>query len=173
VARREKPIPERLTGLLPIGSRLRQARRDAHVSLTELARRLNYTKGYLSAVENGHSKPSPELLTHYARALSVERSALVDYSGVAPIRDRISSTTDGQPPDDTAALTHARMQLIRILILCQYKRRQDNERLWGELRALIDQVSLDQTIDGEDAECIVEFLKAGLSALARRSRGKL
>jgi transcriptional regulator with XRE-family HTH domain/DNA-binding NarL/FixJ family response regulator len=47
---------------LTIGTTLRRLRLDAGISLTELARRLGCSKGYLSKVENLRAAPSPDLM---------------------------------------------------------------------------------------------------------------
>lgn len=55
-----------------IGARMRHARQQKKISLTDMARFLTYTKSYLSAVENGASKPSALLLEGYERLLELE-----------------------------------------------------------------------------------------------------
>jgi transcriptional regulator with XRE-family HTH domain len=52
------------------GEQLRRIREQAGVSLGELAVRTNYTKGYLSKVENGHKPPNPALARLCDAALS-------------------------------------------------------------------------------------------------------
>ncbi|MFJ6168315.1 helix-turn-helix domain-containing protein [Micromonospora orduensis] len=49
------------TGLHNFGTELRQRRLAAQRSLSDLARGINYTKGYLSKLESGHKRPSPEV----------------------------------------------------------------------------------------------------------------
>lgn len=41
------------------GTLLRKCRADAGISLGELARRINYSKGQVSKIENGHKRPTP------------------------------------------------------------------------------------------------------------------
>jgi DNA-binding XRE family transcriptional regulator len=43
------------------GAELRRLRHDARVSLTELARRVHYSKGHLSKIENGRARPTKAL----------------------------------------------------------------------------------------------------------------
>lgn len=74
----------------PIGSILRMAREDAGMSLASLARRTNYTKGYLSNIEHGRKQPTPKVILAYERALGddVNRRALLSglaASAVAPL----------------------------------------------------------------------------------------
>jgi transcriptional regulator with XRE-family HTH domain len=45
------------------GSELRRLRHDAGVSLSELARRVHYSKSHLSKVENGRARPNNALAT--------------------------------------------------------------------------------------------------------------
>lgn len=40
------------------GTQLRKCRIDAGISLGELSRRINYSKGYVSKIENGHKRPT-------------------------------------------------------------------------------------------------------------------
>jgi len=51
---------------------LRAARLAAKISLTEMARRIGFTKGYLSGIENGKETPSEKVLRGYEQALGVE-----------------------------------------------------------------------------------------------------
>ncbi len=44
-----------------IGAELRRLRTDQGMSLSELARRVNYSKGYLSKIENGKKRITPEV----------------------------------------------------------------------------------------------------------------
>src|SRR5690348_10082282 len=55
------------TALQHLGSRMRESRQAREISLTEMARRLGYTKSHLSSVENGLSRPSRELVERYER----------------------------------------------------------------------------------------------------------
>ncbi len=54
-----------------VGARMRYARQQKGISLTDMARVLTYTKSYLSAVENGASKPSSQLIEGYERLLDL------------------------------------------------------------------------------------------------------
>jgi len=51
---------------------LRAARLAAKISLTEMARRIGFTKGYLSGIENGKETPSEKVLRGYEQVLGVE-----------------------------------------------------------------------------------------------------
>ena len=51
---------------------LRAARLAAKISLTEMARRIGFTKGYLSGIENGKETPSEKVLRGYEQVLDVE-----------------------------------------------------------------------------------------------------
>ena len=50
-----------MTESATFGGELRRLRRDAGISLTTLAARVHYSKGYLSKVENGSSQPNESL----------------------------------------------------------------------------------------------------------------
>jgi transcriptional regulator with XRE-family HTH domain len=77
MARKENPIPAGSLDLLPLGARLRQARRAGDVSLGDLAKRLGYSKAHLSAVENRTVRPSRDLVAAYERALSAPAGVLL------------------------------------------------------------------------------------------------
>jgi transcriptional regulator with XRE-family HTH domain len=49
---------DEMSWILAFGVELRRLRRDAGVSLSELARRVHYSKGHLSKVENGRARPN-------------------------------------------------------------------------------------------------------------------
>src|SRR5258708_14125992 len=60
-----------------IGTQLRHSRQARSISLTEMAKRLGYTKGYLSGVENGTLRVSKELISRYKKELVLGPNELV------------------------------------------------------------------------------------------------
>ena len=61
-----------------VGDRIRRAREDAGLSLSQLAERSGVSKGYLSTLENEDDKrPSGETLYAIAEAVGVTMSALL------------------------------------------------------------------------------------------------
>jgi len=58
------------------GDRLRSARLAKGLSLADLAKRLGVTKGYLSRVEAGKTRPSAEWIAHTASVLDIEAEPL-------------------------------------------------------------------------------------------------
>ncbi len=58
--------------------RMRLARRDKNITLTEMAEQLQYSKSYLSTVENGIALPTLQLLQKYETFLGLEQGALTD-----------------------------------------------------------------------------------------------
>jgi transcriptional regulator with XRE-family HTH domain len=60
-----------------IGERLRTARLAAGMTQTQLAEP-RYTKAYVSALENGLSRPSMAALTHFAQRLDIPASRLIN-----------------------------------------------------------------------------------------------
>ncbi len=64
MGRKDKPSDQ-----LHVGAKLRHARQSQAITLSQMAERLSYSKGYLSAVENGHRRPSPDVVTGYRDAL--------------------------------------------------------------------------------------------------------
>jgi DNA-binding XRE family transcriptional regulator len=76
--------------MLVVGAELRRHRRAAGLSLAELARRVHYSKGYLSRIENGHNTAGIDLIRRCDVAVGaggqlavlVERSATSDVVAV-------------------------------------------------------------------------------------------
>ncbi|HEY3295841.1 MAG TPA: helix-turn-helix domain-containing protein [bacterium] len=60
-----------------IGTRIRQARKQAGSSQEDLAERINVNRSYLSLVENGKSSPTFEFLEKIATGLSIKVEDLV------------------------------------------------------------------------------------------------
>ncbi len=60
------------------GARMRIKRQKKGISLTELAKSLGYTKGYLSTVETGRILPPPTLIKQYEKALLLQPDELID-----------------------------------------------------------------------------------------------
>ncbi len=57
---------------------MRIKRQKKGISLTELAKSLGYTKGYLSTVETGRILPPPSLIKRYEKALLLQPDELID-----------------------------------------------------------------------------------------------
>jgi site-specific DNA-methyltransferase (adenine-specific) len=66
------------------GQRLRSERLARELSLSDLARRVRVTKGYLSRLESGKAKPSRTLIARIAKTLKVEVSPLCVSAGYLP-----------------------------------------------------------------------------------------
>src|SRR5437588_8032767 len=62
---------------LPLGARMRYTRLKNHISLTEMARRLGYTKSHLSTVENNIGRPSRALIEGYELELNLAPDELL------------------------------------------------------------------------------------------------
>ncbi|MER3439557.1 MAG: hypothetical protein C4346_19280, partial [Chloroflexota bacterium] len=77
MGRRENPIPDGALDQLPLGARMRSARHQAGMGLGALATQLGYTKAHLSAVENGTTRPSRQLVLAYERALGLDPGTLL------------------------------------------------------------------------------------------------
>jgi DNA-binding XRE family transcriptional regulator len=59
------------------GARMRRARHDANISLTEMARKVGYSKNHLSGVETGKWTPPNELLARYEQELHLAGGTLL------------------------------------------------------------------------------------------------
>lgn len=61
-----------------VGSRIRDARKAAGLTQSDLATRLRTTQEYVSRVERGNATPSVANLYEWAKALEVEAGWLLD-----------------------------------------------------------------------------------------------
>ena len=77
-------------------SELRRRRREADLSLGDLAKLVHYSKGYLSKVENGHKPPAIDL----ARRCDVALSAGGDLAGLVPRRHSDTDLADSHDEDE-------------------------------------------------------------------------
>src|SRR6266568_2119109 len=73
MGRKEKNVSQENT----LGARMRRARMQRGISLSDLAKTIGYTKGRLSTVENSYGRPSRELVQAYEQALSIEPGTLL------------------------------------------------------------------------------------------------
>ena len=64
-------VPLEAGGVGQLGAKLRLARRQAGLSLRELARQLSVSPSFLSQMENGKSQPSVATLYSIAQVLGV------------------------------------------------------------------------------------------------------
>jgi transcriptional regulator with XRE-family HTH domain/tetratricopeptide (TPR) repeat protein len=78
MGRKDKLLAPGDTGDLPIGMRLRYARQGKNVSLTDMANRLAYSKGYLSGIENGKIHVTEELVRRYEEELELEPGEMAE-----------------------------------------------------------------------------------------------
>ncbi|HEV2634237.1 MAG TPA: helix-turn-helix transcriptional regulator [Actinocrinis sp.] len=89
-----------MTEPVAFGARLRRLRLDAGLSLGDFARQVNYDKGYLSKVENGHRTASPYLARRCDAVLDAdgELAALVREQ---PRQSRAGNAASTKPPATT------------------------------------------------------------------------
>jgi transcriptional regulator with XRE-family HTH domain len=76
MGRRDKQISPGDMTTLSMGTVLRKARQQKGISLTEMAQRLHYTKGYLSGVENDKEGTSEKLVLGYEEELGLRPGEL-------------------------------------------------------------------------------------------------
>ena len=75
----EEPVPE---GLEALGEFIRGQRKQAELSLRELAAKANVSNPYISQIERGLHEPSVRVLTAIARALDMSSDALLARAGL-------------------------------------------------------------------------------------------
>ena len=78
---------------------LKLVRQFHNLSLTETANKLGISKSYLSLIENGHKKPTLDLVEAYAKAFNMPVSQLMLFAeGVGNPRpgDRVRRTIAGK-----------------------------------------------------------------------------
>jgi transcriptional regulator with XRE-family HTH domain len=68
----------------PLGARLREARRTARMSQTDVERASGIPKTMLSRYENGHVSPSLDSLHRIAAALGIADGSLIDDRELMP-----------------------------------------------------------------------------------------
>lgn len=75
-----------------IGERIRQRRTEKNISLAELARRADLSKGYLHAIETGTTQsPSAEILFRIANELG---TTIADFLGEEPVSRSITELSE-------------------------------------------------------------------------------
>lgn len=62
---------------MPLGSRLRKAQEQAHISQAELARRIGISKTAMNAIEGGATDPRASRIVAIAQELGVSTNALL------------------------------------------------------------------------------------------------
>lgn len=83
-----------------LGSRLREARLRAHLSLREVARRLGVSASFLSQLENGKSQPSVATLFSLAQLLGLSIDQLFDREDQSTPLAADSAQPPTEEPDD-------------------------------------------------------------------------
>src|SRR5690349_20521714 len=73
-----------------LGEYLREQRRNAQLSLRQLAEAAGVSNPYLSQIERGLRKPSAEILQQLAKALRISAETLYVQAGILDERDRDS-----------------------------------------------------------------------------------
>jgi len=124
--------------MVELGQRLRAAREAAGISLSAMAAKTNYTKPYLSLLENGKRTVRPEHVTAYSRALNVSADVLYG------------------PPQDPLRAAHEWLVADTPVTVHRNSGRRVGESLTSEVeRRVIDLRYLDDTIGGGDLVPIV------------------
>lgn len=89
--------------MTPLGARLRQLREQRGVSLKEMARALNVSSAYLSALEHGHrGRPTFNLLQRMIAYFNVIWDEAEELQRLAEVSDpKVSIDTGGMAPEAT------------------------------------------------------------------------
>ena len=89
--------------MTPLGARLRQLREQRGVSLKDMARALNVSSAYLSALEHGHrGRPTFTLLQRMIAYFNVIWDEAEELQRLAELSDpRITIDTGGMAPEAT------------------------------------------------------------------------
>lgn len=110
---RAEPAAEGVDPAVHLGSRLRQARVDADMTLRELARTLGVSPSFVSQLENGKSQPSVATLYSLAQVLGVSIDRLFEAEEAAtasstvippPAPDELEPEGSDDEPVDRARL---------------------------------------------------------------------
>jgi transcriptional regulator with XRE-family HTH domain len=97
-------------GVSQLGSKLRLARRQADLSLRELARQLSVSPSFLSQMENGKSQPSVATLYSIAQVLDVSIDEL--FHRGAGQDDEDESSPGGRPAARTPSSTARHLGVV-------------------------------------------------------------
>lgn len=93
--------------LVPIGERIKQARKELDMSQTELAEKANISVPYLSKIEMGKSDFSVSVLIRISEALQISTDKLlrpdIPESTVIAV-DELSKVLEGCTPTETASI---------------------------------------------------------------------
>lgn len=74
---------------MEVGSFIKEKRKAKSLTLRELANTINLSHSYLSQIENGQRKASPELLEKFSKALDVNYMQLLEEAGYISEKDNI------------------------------------------------------------------------------------
>jgi WD40 repeat protein/transcriptional regulator with XRE-family HTH domain len=97
MGRKDKTISSEALASQELGAKMRLARQEKAISLTDMARKVGYSKSLLSSVENGRVPPTQQLLEEYERVLELESGSLTRFVGSEPTpksRRRYTPSTD-------------------------------------------------------------------------------
>ncbi|WP_052849261.1 helix-turn-helix domain-containing protein [Streptomyces avicenniae] len=83
-------------GMGDLGAFLREQRRQAKLSLRQLAEAAGVSNPYLSQIERGLRKPSAEILQQIAKGLRISAETLYVQAGI--LDERVQDAAVGQPP---------------------------------------------------------------------------
>jgi transcriptional regulator with XRE-family HTH domain len=97
-----------------VGEYLRDQRRNAQLSLRQLAEAAGVSNPYLSQIERGLRKPSAEILQQLARALRISAETLYVQAGILDERDRDGMETRGAILADPAINERQKQVLLQI-----------------------------------------------------------
>ncbi|MFD7922457.1 helix-turn-helix domain-containing protein [Streptomyces sp. NPDC059740] len=98
-----------------VGEFLREQRRNARLSLRQLADAAGVSNPYLSQIERGLRKPSAEILQQLARALRISAETLYIQAGILDERrDRDEMQVHGAILTDPALTEHQKQVLLQI-----------------------------------------------------------
>lgn len=86
----------------PVGTHVREARRDVGLSQASFAREVGVTKGYVSRIESGATRPSVEFLSRAADVLQTDLEDLMIRAGYLP--EDVGEILVQHPDEAVAAL---------------------------------------------------------------------
>src|SRR3981081_159703 len=123
MVRVDKAVNQAVTDLgRDIGEYIREHRRNAQISLRQLAKLAGVSNPYLSQIERGLRKPSAEILQQIAKGLRISAEALYVKAGILDEKPA-SDVTDAVFADPT--LTERQKQVL--LDIYQSFRRENDK----------------------------------------------
>ncbi|MFD9301592.1 helix-turn-helix domain-containing protein [Streptomyces sp. NPDC060048] len=134
-----------------LGEYLREQRRQAQLSLRQLADAAGVSNPYLSQIERGLRKPSADILQQLAKALRISAETLYVQAGILDERDRDEVETRAVILADPSISERQKQVLLQIYDSFRKENAAETEAA-AEAAADAEEKSAGSTADSSDAD---------------------